>query len=158
MATDTTLAGLDALDLAPAPRSTDAGDRARRVWAALWPKLAAIALVWVIWELIHLTGWKKFVLPGPGVTLTNLWHQAKAGLLWHAVGDTVLRALVGIAARFARRAAHEKFPAGNRQHRIRDLASGNGVGIGLHVGDRFFGADGEDLFKDGGDSSHFLGF
>ncbi|HEY0934521.1 MAG TPA: ABC transporter permease [Trebonia sp.] len=97
MATDTTLAGLDALDLAPAPRSRDAGDRARRVWAALWPKLAAIALVWVIWELIHLTGWKKFVLPGPGVTLTNLWHQAKAGLLWHAIGDTVLRALIGYA-------------------------------------------------------------
>ena len=97
MATDTTLAGLDALDLAPAPRGTDASDRARRVWAALWPKLAAIALVWVIWELIHLTGWKKFVLPGPGVTLSNLWQQAKAGLLWHAVGDTVLRALIGYA-------------------------------------------------------------
>src|ERR1700742_3031346 len=95
MAADTTLAGLDALDLAPAPAGVGAGDRARRVWAALWPKLAAIALVWVIWELIHLTGWKKFVLPGPGVTLSNLWEQAKAGLLWHAVGDTVLRALIG---------------------------------------------------------------
>jgi NitT/TauT family transport system permease protein len=95
MATDTTLAGLDALELAPATRGTSAADRGRRVWAAIWPKLAAIALVWVIWELIHLTGWKKFVLPGPGVTLSNLWEQAKAGLLWHAVGDTVLRALIG---------------------------------------------------------------
>jgi NitT/TauT family transport system permease protein len=95
MATDTTLAGLDALELAPAPRAADAGERARRVWAAIWPKLAAIALVWVVWELIHLTGWKKFVLPGPGVTLSNLWEQAKAGLLWHAVGDTVLRAVIG---------------------------------------------------------------
>jgi NitT/TauT family transport system permease protein len=95
MATDTTLAGLDALELAPAPRAAGAGERARRIWAATWPKLAAVALVWVIWELIHLTGWKKFVLPGPGVTLSNLWQQAKAGLLWHAVGDTVLRALIG---------------------------------------------------------------
>jgi sulfonate transport system permease protein len=95
MATDTTLAGLDALDLAPAPAGRDARERARRAWAAIWPKLAAIALVWVVWELIHLTGWKKFVLPGPGVTLSNLWHQAQAGLLWHAIGDTVLRAVIG---------------------------------------------------------------
>jgi NitT/TauT family transport system permease protein len=97
MATDTTLAGLDALDLAPAPRATDPGARARRVWAAIWPKLAAIALVWVVWELVHLTGWKKFVLPGPGVTLSNLWDQLGTGLLWHAIGDTLERAVVGYA-------------------------------------------------------------
>ena len=95
MAADSTLAGLDALELAPASAGVDAGERARRAWAALWPKLAAIALVWLVWELIHLTGWKKFVLPGPGVTLTNLWEQAKTGLLWHATGDTVLRAVIG---------------------------------------------------------------
>jgi NitT/TauT family transport system permease protein len=97
MATDTTLAGLDALDLGPAPTGTGAGERARRFWAALWPKLAAIVLVWVIWELVHLAGWKKLVLPGPGVTLSNLWDQAKTGLLWHATGDTVLRAVIGYA-------------------------------------------------------------
>jgi NitT/TauT family transport system permease protein len=101
MATDTTLAGLDALELAPASTGTDAGERARRVWAAVWPKLAAIALVWVVWELIHLTGWKKFVLPGPGVTLSNLWTQAQTGLLWHATGDTLLRALIGYAVALA---------------------------------------------------------
>jgi NitT/TauT family transport system permease protein len=95
MAADTTLAGLDALELAPAPGRADASERARRAWAATWPKLAAVALVWLVWELIHLTGWKKFVLPGPGVTLTNLWEQAKTGLLWHGCGDTVLRALIG---------------------------------------------------------------
>jgi NitT/TauT family transport system permease protein len=97
MATDTTLAGLDALDLGPEPGRRDAAERARRIWAAVWPKLAAVALVWVIWELVHLTGWKKYVLPGPGVTLSNLWDQAKTGLLWHAVGDTLLRAVVGYA-------------------------------------------------------------
>jgi NitT/TauT family transport system permease protein len=95
MAADSTLAGLDALELAPASGGMDAGERARRAWAVIWPKLAAVALVWVVWELIHLTGWKKFVLPGPGVTLANLWEQAKTGLLWHATGDTVLRALIG---------------------------------------------------------------
>ena len=96
MAADTTLAGLDALELGPAA-GTGAGERARRAWAATWPKLAAVALVWLVWELIHLTGWKKYVLPGPGVTLTNLWEQAKTGLLWHATGDTVLRAVTGYA-------------------------------------------------------------
>jgi NitT/TauT family transport system permease protein len=97
MAADTTLAGLDALDLGPAPGRANAGERARRVWAALWPKLAAVALVWVVWELVHLTGWKHYVLPGPGVTLSNLWQQAQTGLLWHAVGDTLLRAVLGYA-------------------------------------------------------------
>jgi NitT/TauT family transport system permease protein len=97
MATDMTLAGLDALELAPAPARTGAGERALRVWAAVWPKLAALALVWVVWELIHLTGWKKFVLPGPGVTLSNLWSQARTGILWHAIGDTLERAVIGYA-------------------------------------------------------------
>src|SRR6202161_4152422 len=97
MATDTTLAGLDALDLGPAPGRTNAGERTRRVWSVLWPKLAAIALVWVVWELVHLTGWKHYVLPGPGVTLSNLGDQAKTGVLWHAIGDTMERAVIGYA-------------------------------------------------------------
>jgi NitT/TauT family transport system permease protein len=97
MAADTTLAGLDALELAPASGALDAAGRARRAWAATWPKLGAVALAWVVWELIHLTGWKKYVLPGPGVTLANLWAQARTGLLWHATGDTVARAVTGYA-------------------------------------------------------------
>ena len=95
MAADTTLAGLDALDLGDERTGTSGRDRASRVWAALWPKLAAIVLVWVVWELIHLTGWKKFVLPGPGVTLSNLWDQLRTGLLWHAIGDTLERVVIG---------------------------------------------------------------
>jgi sulfonate transport system permease protein len=97
MAVDTTLAGLDALELAPETKGAGGGERLRRVWAALWPKLAAVALVWLVWELVHLTGWKKLVLPGPGVTLSNLWDQAQTGLLWHAAGDTLLRAVIGYA-------------------------------------------------------------
>src|SRR5215469_933236 len=90
-----TLAGLDALDLVtPHDRRQLT---AARVAAAIWPKLAAIALVLVIWELVHLTGWKKLILPGPGVTLSNLWQQARTGLLWHAIGDTLERAVIGYA-------------------------------------------------------------
>jgi len=89
------LAGLDALDLAG-----NAGGKSRlavKFWQALWPKLLAIALVLVIWELIHLTGWKKLVFPGPGVTLSNLWAQAHTSLLWHAIGTTLERAVIGFA-------------------------------------------------------------
>jgi NitT/TauT family transport system permease protein len=100
MAADTTLAGLDALDLEPV-RSRGARERALRVWAVTWPKLAAIALAWLVWELVHLSGWKKWVLPGPGVTLSNLWQQARTGLLWHAAGDTLERAVIGYAVALA---------------------------------------------------------
>src|ERR1700758_3656903 len=97
MAADTTLAGLDALDLGDGRTASGARDRAARIWAAVWPKLAAIALVWVVWELIHLTGWKQLVLPGPGVTLSNLWDQLQTGLLWHAIGDTLELVVIGYA-------------------------------------------------------------
>ena len=94
MASDT-LAGLDALDLADQTAPGGTGRLAGRTWSALWPKLAAVALVLVIWELIHLSGWKKYVFPGPGTTLSNLWEQAKTGLLWHAIGTTLERAVLG---------------------------------------------------------------
>jgi NitT/TauT family transport system permease protein len=97
MATDTTLAGLDALDLGDERQGADGRERAARIARTVWPKVAAIGLVWIIWELIHLSGWKKLVLPGPGVTLSNLWAQAQTGLLWHAIGDTLERAVVGYA-------------------------------------------------------------
>ena len=97
MATDTTLAGLDALDLGDERKGADGRERAARIARTVWPKVAAIALVWIIWELIHLSGWKKLVLPGPGVTLSNLWAQAQTGLLWHAIGDTLERAVIGYA-------------------------------------------------------------
>jgi NitT/TauT family transport system permease protein len=97
MAADTTLAGLDALDLRDERPGTSGRERAARIARAVWPKVAAIVLVWIVWELIHLSGWKKFVLPGPGVTLSNLWSQLQTGLLWHAIGDTLERAVIGYA-------------------------------------------------------------
>jgi NitT/TauT family transport system permease protein len=89
------LGGLDALDF-PVPPD---GPRVAvgKGWSAIWPKLAAIALVFVIWEAVHLTGWKKWVLPGPGVTLTNLWDQAQGAQLWQAIGNTLERAVIGFA-------------------------------------------------------------
>ena len=55
----------------------------------------AIAIVLAIWQLIHLSGWKKDIFPGPGATLANLWDQLQTGLLWHAIGTTAERAVIG---------------------------------------------------------------
>jgi NitT/TauT family transport system permease protein len=68
---------------------------AKRFWAGLWPVVLAIVIIIAIWQLIHLSGWKKEIFPGPGVTLTNLGDQLKTGLLWHAIRTTLERAIIG---------------------------------------------------------------
>jgi hypothetical protein len=59
---DRELAGLDALELdVPEPPS-----RAWRLWSALWPKLAAVALAAMAWQAVVWSGWRpEYVLPGP---------------------------------------------------------------------------------------------
>jgi NitT/TauT family transport system permease protein len=80
-----------------APPAAVRGARLTRLWNAAWPKLLAIAIVLAIWQAIHLSGWKKLIFPAPGPTLANLWDQLKAGLLWHAIGTTLQRAVLGFA-------------------------------------------------------------
>ena len=96
MANDT-LAGLDALDLAADAAPGGAGLAAGKIWRALWPKLAAVALVLVIWEILYLAHWKHHIFPGPGTTLPNLWDQAQGKTLWKAIGVTLGRAVGGFA-------------------------------------------------------------
>jgi NitT/TauT family transport system permease protein len=59
---DRELSGLDHLETAlPSRRS-----RATRIWAAAWPKLLAVAIVLIVWQLVVWSGWKpEYVLPGP---------------------------------------------------------------------------------------------
>jgi NitT/TauT family transport system permease protein len=66
-------------------------------WNAAWPKALAIVIVLAIWQLIHISGWKKAIFPAPGPTLANLWDQLQHGLLWHAIGTTAQRAVLGFA-------------------------------------------------------------
>ncbi len=68
---------------------------AKRAWASLWPKVLAIVIVLAVWQLIHLSGWRKDIFPGPGATLANLGDQLKTGLLWHAISTTLQRAVIG---------------------------------------------------------------
>jgi sulfonate transport system permease protein len=59
---DRELSGLDQLDTVLPPRQS----RAARIWAAAWPKLLAVALVLIVWQLVVWSGWKpEYVLPGP---------------------------------------------------------------------------------------------
>jgi NitT/TauT family transport system permease protein len=88
------LTGLDSLEtvqVARHPWST------RNIWAVVWPKLLAIALVLGIWQIIHLTGWKKYVLPGPATVFANLWGQMQHAVLWQAINVTMHRAVIGFA-------------------------------------------------------------
>jgi NitT/TauT family transport system permease protein len=88
------LAGLDRLDLPAVGRHPW---HPRNIWAAVWPKLLAAGLVIGVWEIVHLTGWKKFVLPGPGTVFANLWAQMQHVQLWQAIDITMRRAVIGFA-------------------------------------------------------------
>ena len=90
------LAWLEAQEAAPPPEQR--GRRlAVRFWTALWPKVLAIAIVLGVWQLIHVSGWKKVIFPGPGGTLADLWDQLHTALLWHAIATTSERAVIGFA-------------------------------------------------------------
>lgn len=91
---DEELAGLDALELAERPR----GEVLARVWRALWPKVAAVAIGIALWQLVVWSGWKpEYVLPGPGPVFARLWEGIQDGTVGTAVAITLRRAAIGFA-------------------------------------------------------------
>ena len=82
------------LESLEAPSDQRSRRLAARAWSGLWPIGLAILIVLAVWQLIHLSGWKKAIFPGPGATLSNLWHQLETGLLWHAIATTAERAVI----------------------------------------------------------------
>ncbi len=91
---DEELAGLDALDLEPEGR----GDRLARLWSALWPKVAAVALALALWQLVVWTHWRPdYVLPPPDRVLGRLGQLLGEGSFYQAIGITMRRALTGYA-------------------------------------------------------------
>jgi sulfonate transport system permease protein len=74
-----------------------------RVWGALWPKLLAVGLVVLIWQLAVMAAWKPdYILPGPGTVLSRLWSEmtgssVSSATLWDQIGLTMRRGLMGYA-------------------------------------------------------------
>lgn len=92
---DRELSGLDRLEV----HTQRKAPLALRLWSSLWPKLAAIGVVILVWQLVFWWGWKPvFVLPSPRSVVSELWSQLGERELWRAVGYTMRRALVGFAA------------------------------------------------------------
>jgi NitT/TauT family transport system permease protein len=91
------IAGLDNLDLGPWQPENWLARFGRRSWSALWPKVLAIALVLAVWELVHLSGWKSYVLKGPGTVFADLWGQMQHAMLWQTIEATLRSAVVGYA-------------------------------------------------------------
>jgi NitT/TauT family transport system permease protein len=87
------VSGLDALELAP---KTDKGTLGRRIWRNTWPKLMAVAIVLLGWQIVVWSQWKpEFVLPGPGTVFTDLGDVLTTGDFWDGVRLTLTRALTG---------------------------------------------------------------
>src|SRR5262245_16616045 len=88
------LAGLDALEADATHEATALG----RFWSALWPKLAAVGLALLVWQIVVWTNWKPtYVLPGPRQVFPRLWDLVRTGSFWRAVATTMRRALTGFA-------------------------------------------------------------
>ncbi len=104
----TTIGVLDDSATVPPPdaRRGRRPDRGRQLWLAIWPKLAAIALALLIWQIVVWTGWRKeYVLPSPPTVFKELGSLIADGTIFEAIGTTMRRAAIGygLALRHRRR-------------------------------------------------------
>lgn len=89
-------------DSSEAPNLGPEPTRLAGVWAAVWPKLAAVGLALAIWELVVLSGWRPdYVLPGPGAVLGRLAADLASGDVLIASAITMKRAVIGYAIALA---------------------------------------------------------
>jgi NitT/TauT family transport system permease protein len=86
------VAGLDALERVQ--RSETA--LGRRIWRSAWPKLLAIAIVVLAWQIVVWAQWKpEYVLPGPTTVFSDLKDLIVTGDFWDGVRLTMIRAVTG---------------------------------------------------------------
>src|SRR3954451_23154273 len=70
----------------------------RRLWASTWPKLIAVGIALLVWQLLYASGWRPaYVLPSPRATFQELGDQLTTQRFWSALGITARRAIVGFA-------------------------------------------------------------
>jgi NitT/TauT family transport system permease protein len=89
---DQALAGLDALD--------DAGQAAhdrlsRQLWRASWPKLVALGLILLVWQVAVWAHWKPYILQSPTAVARQLWELLGTSLFWQSCWVTAQQAIVG---------------------------------------------------------------
>jgi NitT/TauT family transport system permease protein len=85
------LIGLDRLDLPIASHPA----LARRVWAATWPPLAAVAILFALWQLVVFLELRPpWVLPGPAQVIPRLIEDLRTDLP-SAIATTMRRAAIG---------------------------------------------------------------
>ncbi|MER7166882.1 ABC transporter permease [Micromonospora sp. NPDC000207] len=88
--------GLDALELGPKRTEGRAADIGRAVWSSAWPKLLAIALVIVVWQIVFLAEWKPpFALPAPLTVFEDLADLVVSPEFPSAIAITAQRAVTG---------------------------------------------------------------
>jgi NitT/TauT family transport system permease protein len=86
------LAGLDALELAVPPKRS----KASRVWATVWPKVLAVAIALLLWQIVYWSGWRsEVVLPAPATVFKALFDDF--GTFVDAALVTLRRGVYGFA-------------------------------------------------------------
>ena len=97
MSTDVLTPVIDQVDYVPPKAPLGA-----KVWAWAWPKILAIVLVLVVWQLVFWSNWRPdFVLPSPATTLSALWEMLGTDRFWSAAATTMTRAVIGFAVALA---------------------------------------------------------
>jgi NitT/TauT family transport system permease protein len=92
-AADDRISGLDALELGG---RADKGDLGKRIWRSAWPKLLAVGIVILVWQIVVWAKWKPdYLLPGPMTVFSELGGLLKTGDFWDGVRLTLTRAATG---------------------------------------------------------------
>jgi NitT/TauT family transport system permease protein len=84
--------------VAPASTPHPVSKSAARVWSAVWPKLGAVLLTVVVWQLVVWSGWRpQSALPGPWPVLERLAGDLARLDFYAGIGLTLRRAAIGYA-------------------------------------------------------------
>ena len=76
--------------------------RVRSVLREVWPRLAAIAILVAIWQLVYQSGFfDKVVLPSPLQVWRALGHDLGNGVIWRNTEASIVRLLIGFTVSVA---------------------------------------------------------
>ncbi len=69
----------------------------RRLWRASWPKLVALGIILLVWEIAVWVHWKPYILQSPSEVASQLWHLLGTSSFWQSCWITAQQALIGFA-------------------------------------------------------------